>query len=598
MTVIARTNVPAAPGVAMALYVSSSGAFLASAPQSRNADPWDDKGTIGTLVVTPHQDRDEPIRLRIALGIGQDPALCADGIVDPRCIIARRNLSFLAFKQLKVPVVLHKACIGVACDADTTCNFLGVCVPAAVPPENCLTDSGCVLEGDDTVTGVVPIEVGVKDAGDASEVSVDAGLPKPTLGPVAQLTVQGPVACARFDTGLAECWGRNEFGQLGLGDTRNRGAEPQDMEPGLPVLSFADPRVAQIAHGGNFGCALLGDKSTRCWGYNEQGQLGLGDKLPRGGAPSDMGAALSAVDFGAGRSASSVAVGSFHACALLGDATLRCWGNASFGQLGLGDTNHRGDQPGEMGAALPAVDLGAGRTAKSVALGLFHTCAILDNNSVKCFGRNDFGQLGLGDTNHRGDQPGELGAALPAVDLGAGRTALQLALGTLHTCAVLDDGSVKCWGYGSNGQLGQGDPGDRGFAPNQMGASLPAIDLGPGRTATLLAAGNGHTCAVLDNGSVKCWGFAAYGQLGLGDTQNRGDGAQEMGANLPALDLGAGRVAREIGAGDGHTCARLDDGSVKCWGRNFEGQLGLGDTVSRGGAPGQMGTALPAVRLQ
>jgi len=103
---------------------------------------------------------------------------------------------------------------------------------------------------------------------------------------------------------------------------------------------------------------------------------------------------------------------------------------------------------------------------------------------------------------------------------------------------------------------------------------------------------------MLDDGSVKCWGNNSVGPLGLGDTQQRGDGPGEMGATLPAVNLGPGKTALQLTAGLGHTCARLDDGSVKCWGRNFEGQLGLGDTQNRGDGPGEMGAALPAVQLK
>ena len=96
---------------------------------------------------------------------------------------------------------------------------------------------------------------------------------------------------------------------------------------------------------------------------------------------------------------------------------------------------------------------------------------------------------------------------------------------------------------------------------------------------------------------MKCWGVNQYGQLGLGDTENRGDGADEMGDNLPGVDLGTGRTAKALSVGKYHTCALLDDDSVKCWGSNWYGQLGLGDTENRGDASNQMGNKLPVVNL-
>ena len=154
---------------------------------------------------------------------------------------------------------------------------------------------------------------------------------------------------------------------------------------------------------------------------------------------------------------------------------------------------------------------------------------------------------------------------------------------------------MKCWGFNSSGQLGLGDTIDRGGSPGEMGDDLPVLDLGIGRVATAIAAGSSHTCAILDDKSVKCWGNNRFGELGLGDTNARGDASGEMGDNLPAVDLGTGRSATAIATAPWRTCALLDDTSVKCWGRNVFGTLGLGDTIDRGGSPGEMGNNLPAI---
>ena len=130
-----------------------------------------------------------------------------------------------------------------------------------------------------------------------------------------------------------------------------------------------------------------------------------------------------------------------------------------------------------------------------------------------------------------------------------------------------------------------------------MGNYLPAVDMGSGRTATAIAAGYHHTCAILDNSSVKCWGANANGQLGLGDTNKRGDEPNEMGDNLPAIDLGSGKTARAISAGDSHTCAVLDNASLKCWGKNDSGQLGQENTNNLGDGSNDMGDNLPAIGL-
>src|SRR5690606_12656915 len=107
-----------------------------------------------------------------------------------------------------------------------------------------------------------------------------------------------------------------------------------------------------------------------------------------------------------------------------------------------------------------------------------------------------------------------------------------------HTCALLDDAAVKCWGAGGQGTLGTGDAQNRGDGPGEMGDDLLPIDLGPGRTGTDVTLGDFHACAVLDDGTVKCWGDNQRGQLGIGDTFDRGDEPDELGDQLGVVDLG------------------------------------------------------------
>jgi alpha-tubulin suppressor-like RCC1 family protein len=311
-----------------------------------------------------------------------------------------------------------------------------------------------------------------------------------------------------------------------------------------------------------------------------------------------MGDNLPAIDLGTGRTATAISLGGSYTCALLDNASVKCWGYGGNGQLGLGDSNHRGDSPNEMGDNLPTVDLGTGRTATAISLGSTHTCAILDNASVKCWGNNlNSGRLGLGDGNHRGDDANEMGDNLPAVDLGTGRTATAIAAGSYHTCVILDNASVKCWGWWNRIGFYDGESNHRGDAANEMGDNLTIVDLGTGRTATAISAGFNHTCVILDNASVKCWGEGGNGRLGLGDTNDIGDSANEMGDNLTIVDLGTGRTATAIFAGSQHTCALLDNAAVKCWGEGWGGRLGQGNTDALGDNANEMGDNLPAIDL-
>jgi alpha-tubulin suppressor-like RCC1 family protein len=165
-----------------------------------------------------------------------------------------------------------------------------------------------------------------------------------------------------------------------------------------------------------------------------------------------------------------VTTGSDHTCVLHASRRVGCFGSNSYGQLGLGDADARGDQAVEMGANMPDVDLGIGFAAVQLGAGAYRTCALSDDNRVKCWGDNQFGQLGLGDTAYRGDQPDEMSDDLPSVDLGSGFTPVRIAPGAFHTCALSSAGDVKCWGYNGYGQLGLGDLSDRGDGSNEMAA--------------------------------------------------------------------------------------------------------------------------------
>ena len=407
--------------------------------------------------------------------------------------------------------------------------------------------------------------------------------------------------CAIVDDGSVKCWGDNSSGQLGVGDTNARGDGLGEMGDDLPTVDLGTGRTARaLATGATHTCALLDDSTVKCWGDNFSGQLGYGNTNDRGDGPNEMGDLLPAVDLGTGRTAIAISAGNAITCAILDTGDLKCWGFGMLGELGSGSSVTRGDGPNEMGDLMPVVNLGTGRTAAAVTIGDFHVCAVLDNGSLKCWGGSSSGQLGYGDTTTRGDGPSEMGNSLPIVNLGTGRTALAVTAGDQHTCAVLDDHSVKCWGESDQGQLGYNTTNDRGDGPSEMGNSLPTVDLGIGRTAIAISSGGvagNHTCVELDTTGVKCWGDGAYGQLGYGDATDRGDSGAEMGDFLPTVSLGAGHGARAITTGAYHSCALLDDHRVACWGENSVGQLGIGDTTNRGDSPGEMGDELARVDL-
>ena len=171
---------------------------------------------------------------------------------------------------------------------------------------------------------------------------------------------------------------------------------------------------------------------------------------------------------------------------------------------------------------------------------------------MKCWGYNEWGQLGYGSTTNT------YTPSSSAINLGSGRTAVALSAGGYHSCVILDNGDVKCWGYDASGQLGDGGSNTNANAP-----SSTAIDLGTGRTAVAITGGLRHTCAILDNGDLKCWGRDYYGQLGNGAILTDTDAPSST-----PIDLGTGRTAVAASVGQHHTCAILDNGDLKCWGKD------------------------------
>ncbi len=334
--------------------------------------------------------------------------------------------------------------------------------------------------------------------------------------------------------------------------------------------------------GGEHSCAILSNNTLRCWGAGANGRLGYGNTNDIGN--DELPSAVGPVSLGSGRTPVAVVGGEAHTCAQLDNGTVRCWGYAALGALGYGNTNDIGDA--ELPSAVGPVNLGTGRTAVAITSGDDHTCAILDNGTVRCWGLGTNGRLGYGNTNTIGDNetPGSVGP----VSLGTGRTAVRISAGDAHTCAQLDNGTVRCWGAAAVGQLGYGNTSDIGDteAPSAAGP----VNLGTGRTAIAITTGEFHTCAMLDNNTLKCWGDGALGRLGYGNTTTIGD--NELPSAVGTVNVGTGRFAIAISGGAQHTCAVLDNNTLRCWGEGDFGRLGYGNVNDIGDneTPGSVGT--------
>jgi alpha-tubulin suppressor-like RCC1 family protein len=288
-------------------------------------------------------------------------------------------------------------------------------------------------------------------------------------------------------------------------------------------------------------CALTTAGGVKCWGSNNQGQLGDGTTTQRL-EPVDVSGLTSGV--------AAVAAGAYHTCAVTTTGGLKCWGYNNHGQAGDGTTDQR----------LTPVDVvGLTSGVAAVSAGYYHTCALTTTGGVKCWGYNQYGQVGDGTTDQR----------LTPVDVsGLTSGVAAVAAGQEHTCALTTTGGLKCWGLNGYGRLGDGT-GDYRTTP------VDVVGLTSGVAA--VAPGNDHTCALTTTGGVKCWGDNEHGQLGDGTTTRR----------LTPVDvLGLASGVAAVAAGTEHTCAVMTTGGLKCWGANYSGQLGNGTKTGPETCPG------------
>ena len=323
----------------------------------------------------------------------------------------------------------------------------------------------------------------------------------------------------------------------------------------------------------------FGDR-MKCWGIGDMGQLGIGNTLDIGDDTGEMGENLPFVDTGNGLNITKATLGESHTCALFENGSVKCWGETTLLGIGYNDVDGFGDGYQETGEVLPYLPLPSGRTVVEIEAGYRHTCAILDNGEITCWGDNSQGQLGIGNTSFMGDSADEIGDYSTTTSITpslASATPVSLAMGWDHSCALFSNGEAYCWGDNSRGQLGIGSTSDVGDDSGEMGASMAAVDLPTGRTAVQITAGDDFTCAILDNGDVACWGYNSHGQLGIGTTSNQGDSSGEMGDSMTITDINYNSV-QAIDAGKDHVCALVSAARVKCWGANQAGQLGYGDT--------------------
>lgn len=330
--------------------------------------------------------------------------------------------------------------------------------------------------------------------------------------------------------------------------------------------------IRAVATGKLHTCIILPTKQVTCFGGNGRGQLGRGNVASSGAAPTDMPPSSVTDYVPLLGPASQVCAGADHSCALLEDGSVQCWGRGNLGSLGSGEDVDLMDIDGDSPSHIEFVSSGE---VIQLACGGDHSCVLFDNGKVRCWGFGSYGQLGTQDDANVGD-----GSVLPIdVDL-EGELAQSISLGFEHSCAVITgSGVVRCWGANTNGQLGTNDQvglmSDVGQWPSTVGSDIALVQG--------VAAGFTHTCAIISGGQVRCWGGGGAGELASGAKTNKLDGSDPVASNVPGISQ-----ADTISSWFQHNCVVTYAGAVKCWGNGANGQLGHGAMTNLGDDSGEV----------
>jgi alpha-tubulin suppressor-like RCC1 family protein len=499
----------------------------------------------------------------------------------------------------------YGSCVVGSCNSGYTLTS-GSCVSIASSGASLLFKNKMALQilSDGTLKGWGLNEQGqlavASQANQSSAVTISLG----TSRTAAKVYSNGLSTCSILDNGTVKCWGYNANSQLGDGSTTLRTS---------PVVAdIGSGNIAkELVLGSNSYCALLTDGTVKCWGKNGYGELGVGNA-------TDV-SAPTLINFGTGRTVKKIVLqssaSSNSSCAILDDDTLRCWGGNAYGQLGDGTSGTNRTTP-------VAINLGTGRTAKNVYMfanvndDSISTCAILDNDSLKCWGYNGYGKLGVGDTTNK--------TSPTAVSLGVGRTVKALYNNPKYAmCAILDNDSLSCWGRNDFYQVGNGSNTDQsspvsviasassikdlyindssaicaltstnslicwgdnfrgslGLATTNLTVASPtAVNLGARTVKKFSSTSPYNTCLILDDDSVQCAGDNIYGTVGVGT-------ATANYTSFVSVSLGSGKTAKEISLDNYGVCVILNDNTASCWGSNEKNKLGTGASTSTYNSP-------------
>jgi alpha-tubulin suppressor-like RCC1 family protein len=361
-------------------------------------------------------------------------------------------------------------------------------------------------------------------------------------GGAVQVSITTYYICAKVTSGTgfgASCWGQDFNGNFArVGSAANL----------KPFDTLFTANVSQFSIGGYGSSCVVVNGAAKCFGSNSYGQLG-NSTFVTSYTPVVVTGMTSNVSKIVVSGNGSGGDGQVHTCAITTGGALKCWGANSLGQVGDNTATHR---------SAPVTIFANGVQDVEVAFGN-HTCAIMITGALKCWGRNDYGQLGNGLTAH---------SYVPADVTGLTSGVTQVAASKVHTCAIVN-GGVKCWGSNGHGELGLGTTGASILTPQDV----PGLSSGVTSISAAGLATSSRTC-VVQYGAVKCWGSGYLGGLGNGSSADLYSPTTVIG-----LGGGLGNGMVKVVVNELHTCALSASGALKCWGANWNGEVGVGNTT-------------------
>ncbi|MDK2899024.1 MAG: hypothetical protein PWQ10_211 [Patescibacteria group bacterium] len=357
--------------------------------------------------------------------------------------------------------------------------------------------------------------------------------------------------CAIASNNQAYCWGHNNYGQLGNNST---------IDSSIPVVVdtsgvLSGLTVKSISVGYGHACAIASNNQAYCWGRNTYGQLGNNSTTN-----SSVPIAVTTSGVLSGLTIKSISAGSNYTCAIASNDQAYCWGYNAQGQLGNNSTTNS-----SVPVAVTTTGVLSGLTIKSISTGGTHTCAIASNDQAYCWGSNNYGQLG-NDTTIDSSIP----VVVTTTGVLNGLTIKSISAGSSYTCAIASNDQAYCWGYNTQGQLG-----NNSTTNSSVPVAVTTTGVLNGLTIKSISVDSSYTCAIASNNQTYCWGYNGFGQLGDSSTTN-------SSVPVPVITSGVlnDLTIKSISVGGSYTCAIASNNQTYCWGYNAYGQLGNSSTTN------------------